>query len=121
MALTNTVLLSHLAKARIPFTDNLATGGAASQAAALPVPTMASRFTYSAAGATASVVLKDILTNDCPDMYWVINDSGATIDVYPNGSQTINGGSSPLTIANAGFAFFSRIAANSDWRGAVFT
>jgi hypothetical protein len=122
MSTTTLALMSHLAKmgGTAAFQDNLKAGPAAAQATATPVIAAASRFT-SSPGATASALLRDILTQECPDMHWVMNDTGATMNLYPFGSQTINGAGTPLTIANGGFAFLVRIRANLDWRGAVFT
>jgi hypothetical protein len=121
MSTTTVTLMSHLARqGNIPFQDNLTAGPAAAAATAVPVIAMASRFT-SSPGATASAILRDILTQECPNMYWVINDTGATMNLYPLSPQTINGAGTALTIANGGFAFLMRIRANLDWRGQVYT
>lgn len=120
---TNTLaLMNHLAQLRVPFTDNLKAGPAAAAATATVAISMASRFT-SSPGNTGSCVLKDMITDDCPNVYWIINDSGFTLNVYPNqnGTQTINGAGTALTVASGGFAFFVRVRSASDWRAAVFT
>lgn len=126
MSVTTVALMSHLAKmgGTAAFQDNMKAGPAAAASTAIPVNTLASRFT-SSPGATASAVLRDILTQECPDMHFVINDTGATMNLYPfqggATAQTINGVTTPLTIANGGFAFLIRIRANLDWRGQVYT
>lgn len=122
MSTTNNALLGHLSHLRIPFTDNLTAGSAATQAGAPSVPTMASRFTLNA-GNTGSAVLRDVISLDAPDVCWVINDTAFSMDIYPNanGTQTINGSGSPLTIASGGFGFFVRIRSTADWRAAAFT
>lgn len=126
MSVTTIALMSHLAKmgGTAAFQDNMKAGAAAAAATAIPVNTMVSRFT-SSPGATASAVLRDILTQECPDMHFVLNDTGATMNLYPyqggSPSQTINGAGTALTIANGGFAFLIRIRSTLDWRGAVFT
>lgn len=121
MSATNTTLMGHLARHGFTLDDNRSGGALAAQAGAAPITRNVTRCTISSA-ATASFILRDILTNDTDSMMWVINDSANSINVYPFVGQNINGAlNTALAVAAGGFAFFSRIQATLDWRAAAFT
>lgn len=119
MSTTNTSLMGHLGRHGFTLDDSRTAGSAATQATAAPITRDVTRFTVAAS--TGSAILRDMLTNDSPSMVWVLNDGANTMDLYPFGAQTINGSTSPLSIAAGGFAFLSRVQANLDWRGQAFT
>lgn len=117
---TNTSLMGHLGRHRYQLDDNRTTGPASTQATAAPCISPATRFQNSVANGSA--ILPDMLTNSGNEtLTFVLNDSANSIVVYPFGSQTINGGATPLTIAAGGFGFFMRIFSTLDWRAQAFT
>jgi hypothetical protein len=121
MSATTVALMGHLARHGFSLDDNLLGGALAAQAGATSLTRNVSRCTKSSA-ATASFILRDILTNDTDSIVWVINDSANSINVYPFVGQNINGSlNTALAVAAGGFAFFSRIQATLDWRAAAFT
>jgi hypothetical protein len=117
---TNTSLIGHLGRHGYTLDDARTTGPASTQATAAPLLSSATRFTGSVANGSA--ILGDMLTNNKNEtLVYVVNDSPNSIVVYPFGSQTINGGTTPLTIAAAGFGLFVRIFSALDWRAQPFT
>lgn len=122
MSTTTVALMGHLGRLpRFMLDDNRTAGALAAQAGAAPLSSNLTRCTVSSA-ATASFILPDILTNEADGIAIVINDSANSIDVFPFVGQNVNGAlNTALAIAAGGFAVFSRVAANLDWRAAAFT
>lgn len=121
MSTATLALMGHLARHGFTIDDDRSAGALAAQAGASPITRNVTRCTVSSA-ATASFILRDILTNDTPSMVFVINDSANSINVYPFVGQNINGSlNTALAVAAGGFAFFSRVQATLDWRAAAFT
>lgn len=122
MSAINVALMGHLARQNMGFAfqDDLSAGPAAAQATALPVITQCTRVTV--ASSTGSMLLPDILTNNSPNLMFLLNDSANTINVYAFSGQNVNGSLNGfLAIAAGGFGIFVRLKANLDWRSAAFT
>ncbi len=121
MSTATVALMGHLARHGFTIDDDLVGGALAAQAGATPLTRNVSRCTKSSA-ATASFILRDMLTNNAPSLVFVLNDSANSINVYPFVGQNINGSlNTALAVAAGGFAMFSRVMATLDWRAAAFT
>lgn len=117
---TNTSFIGHLGRLGFTLDDDKSAGGASAQAGATALLSAASRVTVAAAN--GSMILKSILGRDAPNVCFVINDSGQTIQVYPFVGENQNGvANAALAIADGKFAIFSRVQATNDWRSAVVT
>lgn len=120
MSTTNTALIGHLGREGYSLDDAKTAGTASSQSGANAITSQCSRIT--SAVANGSMILRSILSNDCPDMCFVINDSAQAIKVFAFAGENVNGSlNASLTIAAGAFGLFSRIKSTLDWRAAAIS
>jgi hypothetical protein len=102
--------------------DALGSTVAASQAGATALTGMLHRVTTGAA--TASFLLKSLVTKEAPRIIIVINDGPNTINIYPTVGETMNGvANAALQVAAGATAIIvhTNEAGVLDWRGAAIT
>lgn len=102
--------------------DDLGSTVNASQAGATPLAGTLHRVTTGAA--TASFILKSMITKEAPRIVIVINDGPNSINVYPTVGETMNGvANAALAVAAGATAIIvmTEVSFVFDWRGAAIT
>lgn len=128
MSTSNDAHLAALAAEGVLIADGWGAPNASSQATATRLQGNAMRVTTSVAN--GSVVLPSSLSNECPYLAWVINDSPNTILAYPFTGEKQNGGTNAtLAIPSGQSGYFVRVppaigkggggGGTLDWRSAV--
>ena len=102
--------------------DDLGSTVNAAQAGATALTAAFNRVTSGAA--TASFLLKSMLTNEAPRLYIVVNDGPNSINIYPTVGETMNGATNAALAVAAGataIIVHTKEAGVVDWRGNTIT
>ena len=102
--------------------DDLGSAALATQTAATPLPGALHRVTSGAA--TASFIMKSMLSKEANNVVIVVNDGANSINVYPAVGETMNGAANAaLAIAAGATGFFIQTSTSGvkDWRAGVIT
>lgn len=127
MSTATAALLDDLALlGKFPVFDGLYSTVAAAQAAAPILPSQLNRVVK--AVSTGSFVLRSLATEDAPPIVFVVNESAATINIYPFIGETMNGslnGAFQITTGTSGIfvaigtSQIPQGASAVDWRAAL--
>jgi hypothetical protein len=102
--------------------DDLGSTVNAAQAGATALTSAFNRITSGAA--TASFILKSMISLEAPRMCILVNDGPNSINVYPTVGETMNGVANAALAVAAGataIMFMTSEAGVKDWRGGVIT
>ena len=102
--------------------DDLGSTVNAAQAGATALTSAFNRVTSGAA--TASFILKSMITIEAPRLCIVVNDGPNSINIYPAVGETMNGVANAALAVAAGataFLFMTSESGVKDWRGNTIT